>query len=101
MSPLPHARAMGSRLDAKQEKKIKELLRLPDNRRCVNCDSLVRNALCSAENGGRHWVSEGPMPSNLVPLAHASAPHSARRAPSMSCPTLMSLCARPAAVSSE
>lgn len=43
--PVPvHRDAMGSRQDAKQEKIIKELLRLPDNRRCVNCDSLVRDA---------------------------------------------------------
>ncbi|KAL6770070.1 hypothetical protein ACKKBG_A33475 [Auxenochlorella protothecoides x Auxenochlorella symbiontica] len=31
---------MGSRQDAKLEKKIKDLLRQPYNRRCVNCESL-------------------------------------------------------------
>lgn len=33
---------MGSRAQEKLEKRLKELLREPANKRCINCESLVR-----------------------------------------------------------
>lgn len=33
---------MGARLDAKYERTLRALLKLPDNRRCADCDTLVR-----------------------------------------------------------
>lgn len=36
------AHEMGSRLDVKHERTLRALLKLPDNRRCADCDTLVR-----------------------------------------------------------
>ncbi len=38
---------MGARQEAKHEKILRELLRQPDNKRCPNCDSLVRAAVAA------------------------------------------------------
>jgi len=51
--PLPRAPSppppMAARLDAKHERILRALLKLPDNRRCADCDTLV----C----GGRGWLA--------------------------------------------
>lgn len=47
---------MSSRLDVKHERILRSLLKLPDNRRCADCDTLVRlmgRACLLAKNVGR------------------------------------------------
>lgn len=81
-----------SKLDAKHERTLKALLKLPDNRRCAVCESLV---------SGLHRVLAGRVCKQAwLAHAHTALLHAARRARSMSSPTLVRSCAPTAAASS-
>lgn len=87
---------MGSRQDAKNEKALKELLKLPENRRCFNCENLVRGYLnepARAPGGGDHGVR--------VISGDVDHPPRPRRDPSTSFPTSTYLCAQHVVAFSE
>ncbi len=83
------------REDAKQEAKLKALLKEPPNKRCINCDSLVRG-------GQQPYPTLGPA-QGRAPDARSSLlpPPRCCRAPSTWSPTITCSSALYAAASSE
>lgn len=83
---------MQKNLDAKHDKILKSLLRLPDNRRCAVCDTLVRTLKCEIRTVARSAVSAHE---------HLMRDHADRRDRNMWSWTSQCLCARSAAASSK
>lgn len=95
-SRAPGAAAM-SRDAKKAEQRLKALLKEPANKRCANCDSLVRCGAAQAVNPGLRQLPAAPTCS----LVARPLPRPRRRAPSMWSATTTSSSAPCAAACSE
>jgi hypothetical protein len=56
------------------EKALKELLKLPNNKRCVNCDGMVRVCTVAQRSGCDPRKASGWNPGDIAVLYAAGAP---------------------------